>query len=93
MPMQFPNHQGLYHRRRLTDAEVAEAAIREEALAAARESLGPEDVCHTAENAEYGGDFVVKWGEFHLKVGCGGGFSAVGWGTLCRGGDGLGWVG
>ena len=43
-------------------------AIRKQAIDMAREALGPEDKCHVERNAEYGGEFVVAWGETHLKV-------------------------
>ncbi|GBF94044.1 peptidyl-prolyl cis-trans isomerase D [Raphidocelis subcapitata] len=50
-------------------AAQADAALHEAALAAARAAVAPEptDACRTEERAEYGGEFVVKWGEYHLK--------------------------
>jgi hypothetical protein len=53
-------------------AARADAAVRAAALEMARESLAGAaagDRCHTEQHAEYGGDFVVMWGETHLKVG------------------------
>lgn len=47
------------------------AAIHAAALKEAREALANTssvDACHTEAHAEYGGEFVVKWGENHYKV-------------------------
>jgi len=46
-------------------------ALRKAALAAAREDLSAAagDRCHVEPHAEYGGEFVVMWGESHLQVG------------------------
>lgn len=43
--------------------------LRKRAYDLAREALGPEDKCHMERNAEYGGEFVVAWGETNMKVG------------------------
>jgi hypothetical protein len=55
-------------------AAQADAALRGAALAEARKAVAPEpgDACRTEQHAEYGGEFVVKWGEYHLQVRVGG---------------------
>jgi hypothetical protein len=50
-------------------AAQEEAAIQAAAMAEARRSLvATTDACRTEPHAEYGGEFVVKWGEAHLTV-------------------------
>ncbi|KAI8467349.1 MAG: cyclophilin-like domain-containing protein [Monoraphidium minutum] len=46
---------------------LEELAIKRAALAEARAALGGGDPCHTESGAEYSGEFVVMWGETHLK--------------------------
>ena len=50
------------------DAAIRAAAL-EEARAALREpgAGGDDDACRTEPNAEYAGEFVVRWGEDHIK--------------------------
>jgi hypothetical protein len=59
---------GLRHKDTSITEALEDRALRQAALREAQEGLGPEDPCHTEEHAEFGGDFVVKWGEGHLKV-------------------------
>ncbi|KIZ05729.1 peptidylprolyl isomerase D (cyclophilin D) [Monoraphidium neglectum] len=58
---------GLRHKDTSITEALEDRALRQAALREAQEGLGPEDPCHTEEHAEFGGDFVVKWGEGHLK--------------------------